>query len=191
MVFLLTMDLILIKLFCNRNLLHVIKWGKPIFARGGMILEQTSLKHVWGLYTYSKSIKKNCKFEITAAKEQAFSLAHNKWAIATQKQFTTHQVCCKNRKPLNLVARSDCSHTFWQQILSRKRLLKPLILWGLGMPLKYFLTLNLSNSPKQCNRLTIMAFTLAMLPTMPTIWNLKTLMTLFQFQSRSLHISNA
>ncbi len=37
-----------------------------------------------------KGIQKNCKFDITAAKEQVFRLAHNKWAIATQKQFTTH-----------------------------------------------------------------------------------------------------
>jgi hypothetical protein len=29
-------------------------------------------------------------------------LAHNKWAIATQKQFTTHQVCSKNRKPVTV-----------------------------------------------------------------------------------------
>ncbi len=69
-----------------------------------MILEQTLLKHVWGLCTYSKVrvFKKNCKFEITAAKEQVFRLAHNKWAIATQKQFTTHQVCGKNRKPASV-----------------------------------------------------------------------------------------
>jgi hypothetical protein len=43
-----------------------------------------------------KGVQKNCKFEITAAKEQVFRLAHNKWAIASQKQFTTHQVCGKN-----------------------------------------------------------------------------------------------
>jgi len=85
-------------------LLHVIKWGRPIFARGGIILEETLLKHVWGLCTYSKVrvFKKNCKFEITAAKEQVFRLAHNIWAIATQKQFTTHQVCGKNRKPVTV-----------------------------------------------------------------------------------------
>jgi hypothetical protein len=45
-----------------------------------------------------KDIQKNCKFEISAAIEQVFRLAHNKWAIATQKQFTTYQVCGKNRK---------------------------------------------------------------------------------------------
>jgi len=49
-----------------------------------------------------KGIQKNCKFEISAAKEQVFRLAHNKWAIATQKQFTTHQVCGKNRKPVTV-----------------------------------------------------------------------------------------
>jgi len=47
-----------------------------------------------------KGIQKNCKFEISAAKEQIFRLAHNKWAVATQKQFTTYQVCGKNRKPV-------------------------------------------------------------------------------------------
>jgi len=36
-----------------------------------------------------KGIQKNYKFEITTAKEQVFMLAHNKWAIATKKQFTS------------------------------------------------------------------------------------------------------
>jgi hypothetical protein len=49
-----------------------------------------------------KGIQKNCKFEITAVKEQVFRLANNKWAIATQKQFNTHQVCVKNRKPVTV-----------------------------------------------------------------------------------------
>jgi len=47
-----------------------------------------------------KGIQKNCKFEISA--EQVFRLAHNKWAIATQKQFTTHQVYGMNRKPVTV-----------------------------------------------------------------------------------------
>ncbi len=71
---------------------------------------------------------------------QVFRLAHNKWAIATQKQFTTHQVCGKNRKPdqapllpLNLDARSDYIPTFWQPTLSRKRSLKLPIFLGPGI----------------------------------------------------------
>jgi len=45
-----------------------------------------------------QGIQENCKFEIGTAKEQVFRLVHNKWAIATQKQFTTHKVCSKDRK---------------------------------------------------------------------------------------------
>jgi len=54
------------------------------------------------ILTAGQGYQKNCKFEISAAKEQVFRLAHNKWAIATQKQFTTHQVCGKNRKPVTV-----------------------------------------------------------------------------------------
>jgi hypothetical protein len=43
------------KFYQNQILLHVTKRGTAIFARGGMILEQIILKHVWGLYTYSKA----------------------------------------------------------------------------------------------------------------------------------------
>jgi hypothetical protein len=67
--------------------------GTPIFARGGMIFGRTDITEtcLGSLYLQQgKGIQKNCKFDITAAKEQVFRLAHNKWAIATQKQFTTH-----------------------------------------------------------------------------------------------------
>jgi len=63
-----------------------------------MILEQTLLKHVWGLYIYNRArVSKR-----TANLRSVFRLAHNKWAIATQKQFTTHQVCGKDRKPVTV-----------------------------------------------------------------------------------------
>jgi hypothetical protein len=47
-----------------------------------------------------KGIQKQCKFEIQNSKEQVFKLAYNKWSVATQKQYTTHQVCGKNRRPI-------------------------------------------------------------------------------------------
>ena len=47
-----------------------------------------------------KGIQKQCKFEIQSSREQVFKLAHNKWSVATQKQYTTHQVCGKNRRPI-------------------------------------------------------------------------------------------
>ena len=47
-----------------------------------------------------KGIQKQCKFEITNAKEQVFRLAYNKWTVATQRQYTTYQVCGKNRRPI-------------------------------------------------------------------------------------------
>ena len=47
-----------------------------------------------------KGIQKQCKFEIQSAKEQVFKLAYNKWSVATQRQYTTHQVCGKNRRPI-------------------------------------------------------------------------------------------
>ncbi len=39
-----------------------------------------------------KGIQKNCKFEIGAARKQAYGLPQRKWTIATQKEFTTLQV---------------------------------------------------------------------------------------------------
>jgi hypothetical protein len=51
-----TADLSLLKFCLNQILLHVLKWGTPIFARGGMIFRQTLLKHVWGLFTSSNRI---------------------------------------------------------------------------------------------------------------------------------------
>jgi hypothetical protein len=50
----------------------------------------------------AKGIQKNCKFEIGADREQVFMLSHSKWAVATQRQFTTHQVCGKNRKSVTV-----------------------------------------------------------------------------------------
>jgi len=47
-----------------------------------------------------KGVQTNCKFEIKPDKEQVFKLAYNKWTISTQKQYTTHQVCGNNRKPI-------------------------------------------------------------------------------------------
>jgi len=80
------------------------KMGDTYFCKGRNDLRTDSTETCLGsLYLQQgKGIQKNCKFEITAAKEQVFRLAHNKWAIATQKQFTTHQVCGKNRKPASV-----------------------------------------------------------------------------------------
>jgi len=77
------------------------KMGETYFCKGRNDLRRGITETCLGsLYLQKgKGIQKNCKFEISAAKEQVFRLAHNKWAIATQKQFTTHQVCGKDIKP--------------------------------------------------------------------------------------------
>jgi len=80
------------------------KMGDTYFCKGRNDLRTDITATCLGsLYLQQgKGIQNNCKFEITAAREQVFRLAHNKWAIATQKQFTTHQVCGKTRKPVTV-----------------------------------------------------------------------------------------
>jgi len=76
--------------------------GETYFCKGRNDLRTDITETCLGsLYLQQgQGIQKNCKFEITAAKEQVFRLAHNKWAIEAQKQFTTVvQVCVKDIKP--------------------------------------------------------------------------------------------
>jgi len=78
--------------------------GETYFCKGGNDLRTDITETCLGsLYLQEcKGIQKICKFEISTAKEQVFRLAHNKWAIATQKQFTAHQVCGKDIKPVTV-----------------------------------------------------------------------------------------
>jgi hypothetical protein len=73
------------KLFHNRILLHVTKWGRPIFARGGMILEQTLLKHVWVLCICEKlrvfKRTANLKLEQTRSKSLCCHTANGQWPL--------------------------------------------------------------------------------------------------------------
>ena len=80
------------------------KMGETYFCKGRNDLRTDITETCLGsLYLQqAKGIQKNCKFEIGTAKEQVFRLSHSKWAVATQKQFTTHQVCGKNRKPVTV-----------------------------------------------------------------------------------------
>ena len=92
------------KILSQSDLASCHKMGETYFCKGRNDLRTDITETCLGsLYLQQgKGIQKNCKFEITAAKEQVFRLAHNKWAIATQKQFTTHQVCGKSRKPVTV-----------------------------------------------------------------------------------------
>jgi len=92
------------KILSQSDLASCDKMGETYFCMGRNDLRTDITKTCLGcLYLrQGKGIPKNCKFEISAAKEQVFRLAHNKWAIATQKQFTTHQVCGKDRKPVTV-----------------------------------------------------------------------------------------
>ena len=92
------------KILSQSDLASCNKMGDTYFCKGRNDLRTDITNTCLGsLYLQQgKGIQKNCKFEITAAKEQVFRLAHNKWAIATQKQFTTHQVCGKTRKPVTV-----------------------------------------------------------------------------------------
>jgi len=90
------------KILAQSDLASCHKMGDTYFCKGRNDLRTDITETCLGsLYLQQgKGLQKNCKFEISAAKEQVFRLAHNKWAIGTQKQFTTHQVCGKNRKPV-------------------------------------------------------------------------------------------
>ena len=75
MIFLLTADLTPLKFSLNWILLHIIKCGTPIFSRGGMNDLRTDITEtcLGSLYLQQgKGIQKNCKFEISTAKEQVF-----------------------------------------------------------------------------------------------------------------------
>ncbi len=82
------------KILSQSDLASCHKMGDTYFCKGRNDLRTDITETCLGsLYLQQgKGILKNCKFEITAAKEQVFRLTHNKWAIATQKQITTHQV---------------------------------------------------------------------------------------------------
>jgi hypothetical protein len=90
------------KIISQLDLASCHKMGETYFCKGRNDLRTDITETCLGsLYLQkAKGIQKNCKFEIGAAKEQVFRLSHSKWAVATQRQFTTHQVCGKNRKPV-------------------------------------------------------------------------------------------
>jgi len=92
------------KILSQSDLASCLKMGDTYFCKGRNDLRTDITETCLGsLYLQqAKGIQKNCKFEINPAKEQVFKLAFNKWAIATQKQYTTHQVCGKNRKPMTI-----------------------------------------------------------------------------------------
>ena len=80
------------------------KMGETYFCKGRNDLRTDITETCLGsLYLQqARGVQKNCKFEIGTAKEQVFSLSHSKWAVDPQKQFTTHQVCGKNGKPVTV-----------------------------------------------------------------------------------------
>ena len=92
------------KIISQSDLASCHKMGETYFCKGRNDLRTDIIETCLGsLYLQqAKGIQKNCKFEIGTAKEQVFRLSHSKWAVATQKQFTTHQVCGKNRKPVTV-----------------------------------------------------------------------------------------
>ena len=90
------------KIVSQSDLAACHKMGEVYFCKGRNDLrtdiQQTCLGALF--LQQPKGIQSQCKFEIQNAKEQVFKLAYNKWSIATQKQYTTHMVCNKNRRPL-------------------------------------------------------------------------------------------
>ena len=92
------------KVISQSDLASCHKMGETYFCKGRNDLRTDILETCLGsLYLQqAKGVQKNCQFEIGPAKEQVFRLSHSKWAVATQKQFTTHQVCGKVRKPVTV-----------------------------------------------------------------------------------------
>ena len=90
------------KIVSQSDLAACHKMGEVYFCKGRNDLrtdiQQTCLGALF--LQQPKGIQSQCKFEIQNAKEQVFKLAYNKWSVATQKQYTTHMVCNKNRRPL-------------------------------------------------------------------------------------------
>jgi hypothetical protein len=183
------------KILSQSDLASCHKMGDTHFCKGRNNLRTDMTETCLGsLYLQQgKGIQKYCKFEISAVKEQFFRFAHNNWAIATQKQFTTHQVCGKDRKPVTVVQGTTitlepgCKIRLQLHILTadtfEEEIVETTHFCGLGTPHKSFPTSSLSNFQKQFNCSTIMAFTFLMLPILPTILNLRISMTQFQLQS--------
>ena len=92
------------KIISQSDLVSCRKMGETYFCKGRNDLRTDILETCLGsLYLQqARGVQKNCQFEIGPAKEQVFRLSHSKWVVATQKQFTTHQVCGKNRKPVTV-----------------------------------------------------------------------------------------
>ena len=90
------------KIVSQSDLAACHKMGEIFFCKGRNDLRTDIQDTCLGalFLQQPKGIQKQCKFEIQSAKEQVFKLAYNKWSVATQKQYTTHQVCGKNRRPI-------------------------------------------------------------------------------------------
>jgi hypothetical protein len=90
------------KLVSQSDLAACHKMGETYFCKGRNDLRTDMQETCMGslFLQQGKGVQRNCKFEINPAREQVFKLAYNKWTIATQKQYTTYQVCGKNRRPM-------------------------------------------------------------------------------------------
>ena len=90
------------KIVSQSDLAACHKMGETYFCKGRNDLRTDIQETCMGalFLQQPKGVQKHCKFEIHPAKEQVFRLAHNKWSVATQKQYTTHQVCGNNRRPM-------------------------------------------------------------------------------------------
>ena len=90
------------KIVSQSDLAACHKMGEIYFCKGRNDLRTDIQETCLGalFLQQPKGIQKQCKFEIQSAREQVFKLAYNKWSVATQKQYTTHQVCGKNRRPI-------------------------------------------------------------------------------------------
>jgi hypothetical protein len=90
------------KLVSQSDLAACHRMGETYFCKGRNDLRTDILETCHGslFLQQSKGVQKYCKFEISPAREQVFKLAYNKWTISTQKQYTTHMICNKSRKPI-------------------------------------------------------------------------------------------
>ena len=90
------------KLVSQSDLAACHRMGETYFCKGRNDLRTDILETCPGslFLQQSKGVQKHCKFEINPAREQVFKLSYNKWTVSTQKQYTTHMICSKSRRPI-------------------------------------------------------------------------------------------
>jgi len=76
------------------------RWGRPIFAKGGMSSSQTWPRHASApctLQTDAKNIQTRCKFSISRAQEKIFRLDSNTYVVYSLGKINTNYVWPKGK----------------------------------------------------------------------------------------------